>query len=646
MIAYVLMFVCYFSWRLTVLDPHSITVSIAFLLAECMGFGLCLTTLLTSWRYQHHDAMPPLPNRTVDVLIPTYKEPIYVIRRTLIAAKAIAYPHNVFVLDDGRREDVRALAEEFGLPYYSREKNTHAKAGNLNFGLGFSQAEFVFVLDADHIAKPDAIDLLIGHFADPRVAMVQAPQDYYNTDGFQFVSTQDGRLWDEQSFFFNVSQPCRDAGNGASSVGTGMLLRRDVMDEIGGFPTETVTEDVHASLRMHKAGYRVLYVNEPIAYGVAAHDLGEYYKTRHRWAHGNIHALRCEKLLTCEGLTLRQRLAYLYLGLVYLEGWQQLILFLIPIAALLFGLQPFEVTIFNVAVILLYTLVNAVMLQELGCGFSRFWASEIFTMARWPVYIAAARGFFGLPIRWRSSSKKARKRFNWGLAAPQLSIMLLSAVGLLVGLVRVHDHTELSPILSSIKQILTGSSTQDIQWFAVIKQGYTLDIVVLAGIWAMLNIVRVAAFLRKALRHTHHTHEFFRFAVSVPVALTESSTPTGYSIAVSETWMKLRVSDTPSIKVGDIIQLMLSMPSGALQLQLSVTATSSIKGETEIEGELLWQGEKIRDALASDLYAVEWHRPIHKRFPYFSTPLDMFLRIPKPSRHNQSCSKWIKLLKR
>jgi cellulose synthase (UDP-forming) len=85
------------------------------------------------------------------------------------------------------------------------------------------------------------------------------------------------------------------------------------LDEIGGFPTLTVTEDIHTSLKMHKAGYKTTYINESIAYGIAASDLTEYYKTRHRWAHGNLHTLKHEKILTCKGLTWQQRFSYLSL---------------------------------------------------------------------------------------------------------------------------------------------------------------------------------------------------------------------------------------------------------------------------------------------------------------------------------------------
>ena len=72
-------------------------------------------------------------------------------------------------------------------------------------------------------------------------------------------------------------------------------------------------------------GWHTRYLNEPIAFGIAAADLAEYYKTRHRWAHGNLATLRHERIFSCTGLSIKQRLSYLSLGLIYLEGWQQLL---------------------------------------------------------------------------------------------------------------------------------------------------------------------------------------------------------------------------------------------------------------------------------------------------------------------------------
>src|SRR5262249_40374004 len=151
-------------------------------------FILALTLIFCSWNYRHREPLPAPRDLRVDVFIPTYREPADLVRWTIIAAKNIAYPHETFVLDDGNRPEMKALARELGVRYLAREKNVHAKAGNLNHGLAHSPADFVMVFDADHIPLPHALDVTLGFFRDKRVAMVQTPQDFYNTDAFQYVN--------------------------------------------------------------------------------------------------------------------------------------------------------------------------------------------------------------------------------------------------------------------------------------------------------------------------------------------------------------------------------------------------------------------------------------------------------------------------
>ncbi|HEY5638245.1 MAG TPA: glycosyltransferase, partial [Burkholderiales bacterium] len=352
-IAYIATAAAYLGWRTTIIAPDSAALSWAYLVAEFLGFVLGLSTLLDSWDYRHREPPPALPDRTVDVFVPVYREPLAIIRRTLRAAAGIRYPHQTWVLDDGNRDDVRILAQSLGLRYLARPENRNAKAGNLNFGLAHSEAEFVAVFDADHVAMPHALEVMLGFFEDASVAMVQTPQDYFNTDAFQYINPR-GKpgLWHDQSFFYNVVQSCRDGRNAVSCVGTGVVYRRSALRAIGGIPEETLTEDLHTSLKLHKAGWRAVHLNEPVAYGIAAADVADYYRTRYRWAHGNLAALRIERVLTCRGLDMRQRLSYLATGLIYLEGWQQLLLFAVPPCALVFGLRPFDISIFNVLVVL------------------------------------------------------------------------------------------------------------------------------------------------------------------------------------------------------------------------------------------------------------------------------------------------------
>ena len=199
---YIIMLISYLCWRYTIINPHSLALSLAYYIAECIGFVLGLKAIFNTWNYNHRTPLPAPDGLTVDIFLPMYKEPLEILRRTIMAARNIKYPHRTIVLDDGKRDELKALAAELGVGYLRRPDNIHAKAGNLNYGLQHSTADFVMAFDADHIALPHALDIMLGFFNDEKTALVQTPQDYYNFDAFQYInSRRTSALWHDQSLF-------------------------------------------------------------------------------------------------------------------------------------------------------------------------------------------------------------------------------------------------------------------------------------------------------------------------------------------------------------------------------------------------------------------------------------------------------------
>ena len=165
----------YLTWRLTTFNPDALLLSGAYYAADLVAVLLGLTIIFSSWSYRHRAPETPPAGLSVDVFVPTYHEPLELIRQTITAAIGIQYPHGTWLLDDANRPEVKALASELGCYYLAREKNVNAKAGNLNHGLRHSSADFVAIFDADQIPMPQALDHLLGFFGTPGVAMVQAP---------------------------------------------------------------------------------------------------------------------------------------------------------------------------------------------------------------------------------------------------------------------------------------------------------------------------------------------------------------------------------------------------------------------------------------------------------------------------------------
>ncbi len=623
---YIVVTVIYLCWRYTIINPHSLPLSICYYAAECIGFVLGLTIIFSSWHYRHRTPLRAPRGLDVDVFVLTYKEPFDIIRRTVTAASRIDYPHRTWVLDDGNRPEIRDLAAELGIHYLTRGDNRHAKAGNINHGLQHSSGEFVAVFDADHIPQPHALDVMLGFFIDKNMALVQTPQDYYNIDAFQYMNPRhQAGLWHDQSFFYNIAQPCRDQYNGSSCVGTGVVYRRSALESIGGIPIATVTEDIHTSLKLHKSGYRTIFLNEPVAYGIAAADLNEYYKTRHRWAHGNLHTLRIEKILLCKGLTLWQRLSYLTLGLIYLEGWQQLMLFVVPVLTLVFGLAPFKITIFNVLVVLAFPLFTWLLLQELGCGFSRFWTNEIYAMARWPIHVIATLALFGRKLAWKTSAKNIKGRVSWRLMMPQLTVLVTSLTAVTIAAWRLTQQFQVGPLGQAVL-VLSGPTRNlaQIDLYAEMPSGYSIDLVAIASFWALFNAARAVWFLVKAIHNARQSHACFRFTVSFPAALTDYAGTWARTEQIAEDWVRIRLpASFVDLVKQERLRLRLVLPNQVLEVGIAIQR----RGRDWIEGEFIWDTELNRDRLSACLYSVNWHREYQVNHAYFLTPSDVLLAL-------------------
>ena len=210
-IAYVLLAIVYLGWRATTLNPEAPVFSRVVYGAELFGFATTLLHFFMVWRLTVRVSPPPRPGMSVDVFIPTYNEPVEIVRRTLLAARNIDYPHATWLLDDGNRPEMAGLASQLGVRYVTRPDNTHAKAGNLNHALRLSRADFVAIFDADHAPKRNFLDETLGYFEDSGVAFVQTPQDFFNLDSYQHRRKRgDRRVWTEQSLFFRVIQRGKD----------------------------------------------------------------------------------------------------------------------------------------------------------------------------------------------------------------------------------------------------------------------------------------------------------------------------------------------------------------------------------------------------------------------------------------------------
>ncbi len=419
----------YLAWRATAtLNVDAWYLSLPMLALEvhaAVGLGLFTFSLWSVDVRPHRRELGRVPS--LAVLIPTYNEGPEILVPTIAAAVALDPVHDTWVLDDGERPEIAELAASLGARYLARPTHEHAKAGNVNYALGVVEAEILAFLDADHVAAPDFLRATLGYFADPRVALVQTPQDFYNVTSFEHGSgIAYGEPFHEQTLFYRLLQPGKNRWNAAFWCGTSALVRAEALRAVGGAATDTITEDIHTTIRFHRAGWRTVYHNEVLARGLAADDAGQYQLQRNRWGTGAMQVLRIENPLIVRGLTLGQRLAYAATLLGWFDSWRTLGFLVLPPLVLISGQIPIiaDGLTFAVAFAVTYGLQQAA-LYLLGRGAYRPLLSIVFDLVRVsPNFLATLTLFSSRTPRFRVTPKGRMAANRGRIEAP---VMLRAA---------------------------------------------------------------------------------------------------------------------------------------------------------------------------------------------------------------------------
>jgi cellulose synthase (UDP-forming) len=275
----------------------------------------------------------------VDVIIPTYNEPLDVVRYTALGALNMDWPADkmhVYILDDGHRKEFEQFAFEAGIGYRTRSDNKHAKAGNINTALKSMSAPYIAIFDSDHVPTRSFLQMTMGWFMrDRKLAMLQTPHHFYSPDPFERNLEQFRIIPNEGELFYGIVQDGNDFWNATFFCGSCAVLRRAALDEIGGIAVETVTEDAHTSLRMQMKGWGTAYINIPQAAGLATERLSAHVGQRIRWARGMIQILRIDNPLFSPGLKLAQRICYFNAMCHFLYAVPRLIFLTAPLIYLL-----------------------------------------------------------------------------------------------------------------------------------------------------------------------------------------------------------------------------------------------------------------------------------------------------------------------
>jgi cellulose synthase/poly-beta-1,6-N-acetylglucosamine synthase-like glycosyltransferase/exo-beta-1,3-glucanase (GH17 family) len=233
----------------------------------------------------------------VSIHVPAYKEEPHVLEKTLRALSNLNYPnYEVLVIINNTPEEyywepIEKLCKELGDKFvFMNIVCSGFKAGALNKALEQTnkEAEIIAVIDADYVVESPWLIDLVPLFDDPKVAIVQAPQDHRDGDESVLKTAMNA----EYSGFFDIGMVDRNEENAIVVHGTMVMVRLSAMLEVGGWGTDTIVEDSELGLRLFEAGYIAHYTNKRYGYGLLP-DTFEAFKTqRHRWAYGAIQILK------------------------------------------------------------------------------------------------------------------------------------------------------------------------------------------------------------------------------------------------------------------------------------------------------------------------------------------------------------------
>ncbi|MDE2079637.1 MAG: glycosyltransferase [Patescibacteria group bacterium] len=232
----------------------------------------------------------------VSVVVPTYNEPPALLMRTLDALSRLDHKDFEALIIDNNTKDpriwrpVESYAQRLGhkFRFFHVENLPGFKAGALNYVLRFAspRSEYVAVIDADYEVKPEFLTEALSYFIDKDIALVQFPQQYRNcTKANQPIS-------DEYRHFFKIYMNMANHMDAVPSTGTVSVYTLEALRHIGGFSENALTEDADAGLRLYAAGYRGVYADHSIGYGLMPYDVEAYRKQKSRWASGNAQSIR------------------------------------------------------------------------------------------------------------------------------------------------------------------------------------------------------------------------------------------------------------------------------------------------------------------------------------------------------------------
>jgi len=495
---------------------------------------------------------------TVDVFVPSYNEDAALLAMTLSAAKAMHYPQDkltVYLLDDGgtdqkvksadplvadaalkRRQELQQLCHELGVRYLTRDRNVHAKAGNLSNGLLHSKGELVVVFDADNAPTRDFLTETVGFFSrDPKLFLVQTPHFFINPDPLEKNLSTFDRMPSENEMFYGMIQKGLDKWNAAFFCGSAAVLRRTALEQAGGFAGSSITEDCETALELHANGWKSIYVDKPLIAGLQPETFASFIGQRTRWCTGMMQIFLMKNPALKRGLSLAQRACYLSSCMFWLFPIPRMTFIFAPLLYIFFNLKVYNATVEEFGAYTCAYLAAAILLQSYAYGRFRWpWVSELYEYIQ-SVYLLPAilsvirnprRPTFNVTAKGGATGEDYLSNLAW----PYFAIFGILLAGEVTVVYRLQYEPE------------------------------TASILVIAGLWNLFNLFMAGLALgvvseRRERRTTHRVPAQGRGVLQI-----DGVDLTAQIVDVSQGGMLIRVQGTSPLRMHSQARLAVASP--------------------------------------------------------------------------------------
>lgn len=575
----------YIWWRIRFSVPVksgvlAVTGNLLLLVVEILGLIESVILYVHLIRMKDH----PLPKIAddeypdVDIFIATYNEPAELLRKTINGCNHLLYPDrskvHIWLCDDNRRSEMRALAKEMHIGYFDRPDNKGAKAGNLNHALALTNAPYIVTFDADMIPRSSFLLKTIPYFVDAkkrsenlpedkkiRLGLLQTPQCFYTPDVFQYALYSEKSAPNEQDFFYRTIEVAKTSSNSVIYGGSNTVIAREALDAIGGFFTGSITEDFATGMLIESKGFVSLATPEPLASGMTPSTYKEHIQQRRRWGRGVISTGKQLHLLR-RPLSVMQKLSYLSSIIYWYSPVKNLIYLLSPLFFACFAIPVFKCGWLDLVI---YWLPMFIMQDVALRVFSKNsvslkWSGIYETSVMPHLLLPVIKETFGITTSVFEVTDKSKKKMR-----------------------RRTDTRSMMPFLVLIALCV----------FGIIRSVYVLSVIKAMGIVVLLFwLIRNTYFLVMSvflIDGRDGAGDDVTVIDAEPVSLRRDGengiTADGITTYMTIHGMKVFLDDAGGLKIGDKVTVTFSGPEADISMQCMITSmTHSRYGDSCVLG--------------------------------------------------------------